>query len=140
MKKEEQESKVTLYTFIYYFNTSEVYRQENEATCKMGDFFIRDKKYDDTIYVHGYNLNKPQIGKDGKDDSEFLYVYTLDDDVNKAMKLMDDCFKRSVETLKKNLNKIELMWGSFEAKQREIANKYPTGKKEEIESMKEMDR
>ena len=118
-----------VYAFIYYFNTSEVYRQENEATGIMGDFFIRDEKYGDTVYVRGDNLDKPQIGKDGKDDSPFIYIYSLDDDVNKALELINDYFKETVELWKKKVTELELMWGKFEAKQREVAQKYPTGKK-----------
>lgn len=121
MKKNK---KVNLYCFIYKINDNQVYKQDDVADFYKGSYFIHDED-DETIYVDASKIDVPKVGGDESD--KFIYVYSLDNDVNKAMNLMHTSIQQTLDELNKKVSTMQNLLSAFEEKQEYIKNKYPKG-------------
>lgn len=119
----EKSKKVILYCFIYEIKNNQMYRQEDEAELYKDDYFIHDEEYG-TIYVQSYKIDKPQVAEHGNNDSPFIYMYSLQKDINRAMELIDKSLRESLDEAKKKFEQIQKMVNVFEEKQEYIKNKY----------------
>ncbi len=118
----EDTKKVILYCFIYEIKDNQMYRQEDEAELYKGDYFYRDDKTDESIYVQGYKIDKPQSNK--RTDHPFIYMYSLNKDVHRAMELISQSLKENLEEVKKKYEWMQNLVNTFEEKREYIKNKY----------------
>ena len=114
---------VKLYCFIYEIKENQMYRQDDDAEIYKDDYFIHDEN-DETIYVQSWKIDKPQYSEDtGK---PFLYMYSLDGDVNRAMNLMHEAVKKTIEDIMSKARVWQDTLKTFEEKQEYIKDKYPS--------------
>jgi hypothetical protein len=120
----EKNKKVKLYCYIYRINDNQVYRQNDIAEFHKGAYFIHDEN-DETIYVDASKIDVPKVSED--EDDKFIYVYSLDNDVNKAMDLIHASIQQTLDELNKKASTMQGLLNAFEEKQEYIKNKYPKG-------------
>ncbi len=120
--------KVKLYCFFYEIKDNQMYRQDDDAELYKDDYFIHDEN-DETVYVQGWKIDKPQYNSDNEDEP-FIYMYSLDGDVNRAMDLIREAIKANAEDTRKKLEYIEKVLKTFEEKQEYIKNKYSSKKED----------
>lgn len=114
----EKNKKVILYCFIYEIKNNQMYRQEDEAELYKDDYFIHDEEYG-TIYVQSYKIDKPQVAEHGNNDSPFIYMYSLQKDINRAMELIDKSLRKVLMKQKRSLNRYR-RWLMYSKKNRNI--------------------
>ena len=124
-----KKSTVKLYCFIYEIEDNQMYRQDDNAEIYKDDYFYHDDEYDESIYVQGWKIDNPQYNNDT--DKPFIYMYSLNDDVNHAMELMHKSLEETVEEARKKLAYCEKILETFKEKQEYIKNKYPSKKEQE---------
>ena len=120
----EDSKKVTLYCFIYEIKGNQMYRQEDKAEPYKDAYFIHDED-DETIYVEGWKIDTPQCNN--REDNPFIYMYSLNKDVHRAMELIRKSINESVQAAKKKHEELESLLKTFETKREYIKNKYPEG-------------
>ena len=117
----EDNKKVTLYCFIYEIKDNQMCRQEDEAEPYKDAYFIHDEN-DETIYVEGWKIDKPQSSE--RTDHPFVYMYSLDKNIHRAMALISQSFKESLEDAKKKHEWMQNLVNTFEEKRECVKNKY----------------
>jgi len=121
----EDRKNVTLYCFIYKVNEDEMSRQEDKAEFYRGDYFIHDED-DDTIYVQGWKIDRPEMVRSDSDMDEerFVYMYSLNKDIHSAMKLIGALLKDTLKEVKDEYEYMQDIVSAFEAKQEYVKSKY----------------
>ena len=120
----KENKKVKLYCYIYRINDNQVYRQNDIADFYKGSYFIHDEN-DETIHVEANKIDVPKVSGDEGD--KFIYVYSLDNDVNKAMSLIHTSIQQTLDELNKKVTTMQSLLNVFKEKQEYIKNKYPKG-------------
>lgn len=114
-----------LYCFIYKIKENQMYRQEDKARFSNELYIWHDEEYDETIYVQDYKIDIPKVAKNGKDDSPFIYMYSLDKNIHRAMELISKSLKECLDEANEKVKQIQNIFDMFEEKREYIKNKYP---------------
>lgn len=115
-----------LYCFQYDTTGNKAYRQEFDAEEYNGDYFIRDDS-DETIFIGGCDIDVADVAK--VHGNNIIYLYTMVDDVNRALGLISKAFEDSINEKKKQLEKLETIYVAFSCEKCRIKEKYPNGQK-----------
>ena len=120
-----------LYCFQYHIKENKVIRLEYDADqTKLNDYFVQDEN-DDGIFILAKEIENPQRFTDT--DFDLVNIYTLEDDVNRAMSLITGYLKDTMDKMLDKLFDLGEIYRTACKEQNRIKEEYPSGMKPDKE-------
>ena len=117
--------KIKIYCYVYDIKGQHMYVNDLDVSGS-GPVYVGHDEDDEAIVVLAEELDHPRLNEA----MDRIMVPTLVNDVNRAMELMNKTLKALIKRRKTELKTLQAIQTDFSIKQKEVKEKFPTGKKE----------